>query len=374
MGEASRSGPLEGTRVIELMGIGPVPHAGMLLADMGADVLRIDRPAAPTGPRPGDIRGGIVHRGKEHLVLDITTTAGREQILERVESSDVLIEGARPGVAERLGLGPDECSRHNRALVYGRMTGWGQDGPLSGIAGHDINYLALSGILHGSGQSRTPQFTSNLLGDYGAGSMYLVVGVLAALLHARATGVGRVVDAAIVDGGAHLLTNAMWMRSAGLQSDTPGQSVLDGGAPYYQVYETQDGEFVAVGAIEPAFFAQLVSTLGLSFDPASQNDRESWPDLQNRLTRAFLAHPRGHWEKVFAGVDACVTPVLSLPEAQAHPHVQSRKSIVVGRSGELEPGYAPRFSIAGDHDALMAEDGPTAPYPAPAGEEAGGSS
>lgn len=338
-------GPLAGIRVLELGGIGPVPHAGMLLADLGADVIRVDRVGTSQTPEGAD----VTRRGKTSVTLDIKDPRGLEAILQIADRVDVLLEGNRPGVMERLGAGPEECLRRNPKLVYGRMTGWGQTGPLSAAAGHDINYISIPGALRMSGQGGAPQFPLNLLGDYAGGSMYLVAGVMAALLEATRTGEGQVIDAAIVDGTSHLLSMAMGMRNMGMQQDLPGQSVLDGGAPFYSVYRTAEDEFVSVGAIEPQFFALLVKLTGIEFDLALQHDRSQWPHLRSLLTAVFSSETRSHWEKVFTGTDGCVAPVLTLAEAVSNEHMASRGAILETDGGGIQPGIAPRFSR---HDSL----------------------
>ena len=345
MTENVPTGPLAGLRVIELAGIGPVPHAGMLLADLGAQVVRIDRPASANARPASD--HDVTRRGKQSITLDLKDPLAREAVLQMVHAFDALLEGDRPGVTERPGPGPAACAARAPRLVYGRMTGWGQEGPLSQVAGHDINYISIAGALHGSGQAGgAPQFPLNLLGDYGGGSLYLVVGVLAALQEAQRTGRGQVVDTAIVDGAAHLMGNFMWMRNAGMQSDVPQQSLLDGGAPFYRVYRTADDGYMSVGAIEPQFYAILLTLLGLdaAFDAARQHDRTAWPALGDALEATFLSQPRAHWAALFDGTDACVAPVLSVADALEHEHMRARGAIIPTPSGGVQPGVAPRFS------------------------------
>lgn len=354
MTETVSTGPLAGIRVIELAGIGPVPHAGMLLADLGAEVVRVDRPTT-VAPRLGGVKD-VTRRGKQSITLDLKDPQAREAVLQMVDTFDVILEGNRPGVTERLGLGPDDCFARNPRLIYGRMTGWGQTGPLSDVAGHDINYISIAGALRGSGQADgTPQFALNLLGDYGGGSLYLVVGVLAALQEAQRTGRGQVVDTAIVDGAAHLLGNVMGMRNVGMQSDVPQQSLLDGGAPFYRVYETSDGEYMSVGAIEPQFFQMVLSMLEVDFDPARQHDKSAWPGLGEVFAQRFRAHTRAHWAALFDGTDACVAPILSIADAQEHEHMRARGAILPMPGGGVQPGLAPRFSNHPD-----AQPGPVA--------------
>lgn len=337
------SGPLTGCRVIELAGIGPGPFAGMTLADFGAEVIRVDRPSGGTvfPRRPED---DILNRGKKSVLLDLKAPEAVEVALDLVSKADVLIEGFRPGVAERLGLGPDACFARNERLVYGRMTGWGQTGPRASQSGHDLNYIALTGALHAIGEAGgPPQIPLNLVGDFGGGGAYLVIGVLAALLEARLGGRGQVVDAAIVDGTAHLLAGTHAMFATGTWQDERGVNLLDGGAPFYRVYETKDGRHMSVGAIEPKFYAELLDKLGLPEDPATQHDRAGWPALRERIAGAFARRTLAEWTAVFEGSDACVAPVLSLAEAKDDPHLAARGT-VVEREGRLQPAPAPRFS------------------------------
>jgi alpha-methylacyl-CoA racemase len=338
-------GPLSGVRVVELAGIGPGPFAAMLLADLGAEVIRVERPANRTFPIPGM---DLVNRGKRSIAVDLKHDRGKDVVLRLIERSDVLIEGFRPGVTERLGLGPDDCLARNPALVYGRMTGWGQEGPLAGSAGHDIGYIAVAGVLHAIGRAGgPPQVPINLLGDFAGGSMYLVVGVLAALLEARTSGTGQVVDAAIVDGAAHLSTFVHAFLAAGAWRDERGVNMLDTGAPWYDVYETADGEYMAVGAIEPQFYAEFVGRLGVAVegrDLPAQHDAERWPQLRERFAAAFKSKTRAEWTEIFLPGDACVAPVLSLLEAQAHPYNTAREVFAPGADGLPQPAPAPRFS------------------------------
>ncbi|RKS69023.1 alpha-methylacyl-CoA racemase [Actinomadura pelletieri DSM 43383] len=338
------SGPLAGTRVVELAGIGPGPFAAMLLADLGADVIRVDR---ATAVRDGKATGGtdFTNRGKRSIAIDLKSDRGRDVALRLVERADVLVEGFRPGVAERLGLGPDDCLARNPALVYGRMTGWGQEGPLSRTAGHDIAYLAVTGALHAIGRADgPPQVPVNLLGDFAGGSMYLVVGVLSALLAARTSGRGQVVDAAIVDGAAHLSTFVHGLLAGGLWEDRRGVNLLDTGAPWYDVYETSDGRHMAVGALEPRFYAEFLRLLGLADeDLPAQHDRAGWPALRARFAAVFRTRTRDEWTEIFVPSDACVTPVLSLTEAADHPWNTSR-GVFPDLAGHRQPAPAPRFS------------------------------
>jgi len=344
-GIAGPAAPLDGVRVLEVGGIGPVPFAGMLLAEMGADVVRVDRPDLER-VLPGEDADDLLSRGKRTITLDLKTADGLGDLLALAERADVLLEGFRPGVAERLGFGPDLCHDRNPALVFGRMTGWGQHGPLSQRAGHDLNYIGLTGALHAIGAAGgPPQVPLNVIGDFGGGAMYLVVGVLAAMWEARTTGQARVVDAAIVDGTAHLLASVHSLMNVGAWRDERGTNLLDGGAPFYAVYETADARHVAVAAIEARFYRNLLATLGVALDPAAQNDRETWPHAREILAGAFRRRTQAEWTAVFAGVDACVSPVLSLREAERDPHLSARATL--RRSGRrVEAAPAPRFDPA----------------------------
>ena len=324
--------------MLELAGIGPGPYAGMLLADLGAEVVRIERPG-----QGGDLAGAVTMRGRRSVVLDLKNKAGVQALLGLVEAADVVIEPFRPGVAERLGIGPDACLERNPRLVYGRMTGWGQDGPWAQMAGHDIGYIAITGALHGIGRAGgPPQPPINLLGDFGGGTMFLLVGILAALVERQRSGLGQVVDAAIVDGTASLTSMVYGMLAAGFWSPERGVNMLDTGAPYYDVYETADGEWMAVGAIEPQFFAELVRLLELD-DLPKQQDRSGWPETRSRFAARFKERTRDEWAAVFDGTDACVAPVLSWTEAATHPHIAGRGTLVE-RDGVLQPAPAPRLS------------------------------
>ncbi|GAB3141390.1 alpha-methylacyl-CoA racemase [Amycolatopsis stemonae] len=330
------AGPLAGLRVVELAGIGPGPHAAMVLADLGADVTRVER--------SGSTDRDALLRGRRFVAADLKTAEGLERVQRLVEQADVLIEGYRPGVAERLGLGPDDCLARNPRLVYGRMTGWGQDGPLAQRAGHDLNYLGITGALHAIGRAgERPVPPLNLVGDFGGGSMLLLTGILAALWERERSGQGQVVDAAMVD-GVSVLLQMMWaMRGRGEWSDERGTNLLDGGAPFYDTYECADGRYVAVGAIEPQFYAQLLAGLGLEADLPDRLDRTGWPALRARFAEAFHSAPRDHWAKVFDGTDACVTPVLTFEEAREHPHLVARGTLTVV-DGVPQAAPAPRFS------------------------------
>ncbi|MFJ3579459.1 CaiB/BaiF CoA transferase family protein [Streptomyces rubiginosohelvolus] len=335
-------GPLTGVRVVELAGIGPGPFAAMLLADLGADVVRVDRPGgAGLGIDPAH---DLTNRNKRSVVLDLKSDEGPARVLDLVERADILVEGYRPGVAERLGVGPDACLARNPQLVYGRMTGWGQDGPLADRAGHDIAYIALTGTLSMIGRpDEPPTVPANLVGDYAGGSLYLVVGVLAALQHARAHGEGQVVDAAIVDGAAHLATMIHGMLAAGSWQDRRGANLLDGGCPFYGTYATSDGGHMAVGPLEGQFYAEFARLLGIADDFPDRWDLARWDELRAAVTERFLTRTRAEWTEVFAGTDACVAPVLSLGEAPHHPHLAAR-STFVEHGGRTQPAPAPRFS------------------------------
>lgn len=339
------TGPLAGLRVVEFAGIGPGPFAGMMLADHGADVVRIER-AVPAGLGalidPGfDVPG----RGRRRVALDLKVEAGRAAALALIRHADVLIEGNRPGVMERLGLGPEAVQAANPALVYARVTGWGREGPLAARAGHDLNYLALSGALWGMGEAgRPPLPPLNLVADYGGGGMLLAFGILAAVLAARASGRGTVVDAAMVDGAA--LQSALFhgLAAAGQWREERGGNLLDGSAPFYRCYVCADGGFVAVGALEPAFYAALLAGLALADDPRcrAQYDRDAWPKMAEAFAAAFASRTRDVWAELFAQTDACVTPVLTLAEAAAHPHAAARGAFPVS-GGFQQPAPAPRF-------------------------------
>jgi len=338
------SGPLAGVRVVELAGIGPAPFAAMLLADLGADVIRVDRPGEPSLPIPLPPQADLLRRGRPSVSLDLKHPDGLATALALVERADVLVEGYRPGVAERLGLGPDDCLARNPRLVYGRMTGWGQDGPLAQSAGHDIGYVAVTGALHAIGRAGgPPQVPVNLVGDFGGGALYLVVGVLAALLEARTSGRGQVVDAAIVDGTAHLSSLVLGLHAAGLWSDRRGTNLLDTGAPFYDVYETSDGGWLAVGPLEPAFYAELLRLLDLTDTAPDRLDPSRWPALRSLLADTFRTRTRDEWTALLEGTDACVAPVLSYAEAPSHPHLAARGTYVE-HHGVVQPAPAPRFS------------------------------
>ncbi|MFB6939441.1 CaiB/BaiF CoA transferase family protein [Streptomyces chartreusis] len=335
-------GPLTGVRVVELAGIGPGPFAAMLLADLGADVVRVDRPGG-TGLAI-DTEYDITNRNKRSVIIDLKSPDGPARVLDLAARADILIEGYRPGVAERLGVGPEACHARNPALVYGRMTGWGQDGPLAERAGHDIAYIAVTGTLGMIGNpDEPPAVPANLVGDYAGGSLYLVVGVLAALHHARATGAGQVVDAAIVDGTSHLSAMIHGMLAAGGWQDRRGVNLLDGGCPYYGTYETADGRYMAVGALEPQFYDEFLRLLGVEDLASARKDLSRWGELRDAVAARFKSRTRDEWTAVFEGSDACVAPVLSLREAPRHPHLAARGTFT-DQGGITQPAPAPRFS------------------------------
>jgi alpha-methylacyl-CoA racemase len=329
-------------RVVEMVGIGPGPFAAMLLADLGADVVRVHRPGGG-GLQITRPEQDLLGRGRPSVALDLKDPRGVETVLRLVEQADVLLEGFRPGVTERLGIGPDDCLARNPALVYGRMTGWGQDGPLSQTAGHDMNYIAVAGALDSLGRrpDDAPAFPMNLLGDFGGGSLYLVTGVLAALLHARATGEGQVVDAAITDGTAHLMTMAVTMQQAGIWDGRRGTNLLGGAAPFYDVFRTSDDRWMSVGPLEPQFFAAFVELMG--GDLPDQYALGDWGSMRAELERRFASRTQAAWTEVFDGTDACAHPVLPLAEAYEHPHNVARGTYVE-HHGTTQPAPAPRFS------------------------------
>lgn len=337
--------PLAGVRILEFDGLGPVTFAGMWLADMGAEVLRLTRSAAAGAPVFADVGGEVLHRGRASVEVNLKDPADLARVLDLVRAADAVIEGFRPGVMERLGLGPAELHARNPRLVYGRVTGWGQSGPLAQSVGHDLNYIALSGALHPTGEpDRPPRPPLNLVGDYGGGAMFLVAGLLAAVLEARTTGRGRVVDAAMTDGSALLTSLFHAFRARGLWTDARGANLLDGGAPFYRCYACRDGGFVAVGALEPQFYAALLAGLGIAAGEAPQFDLAGWPALHARLESVFATRDRDAWTAHFAGTDACVTPVLTLGEAPSHPHNAARGTFV--EAGVVQPAPAPRFDTS----------------------------
>ncbi len=337
-------GPLHGVKIVELAGIGPGPFAGTLLSDMGAEVVRVERvELVERATRPSGFTFDA--RGRRDIAVDLKHPDGVETVLRLVERADALIEGFRPGVTERLGLGPDACLARNPRLVYGRMTGWGQDGPLAHAAGHDINYISLAGALAHFGRvGQPPTPPLNMVGDYGGGAMFLAFGVVCAVLEARGSGEGQVVDAAMVDGAAYLMGPMWGMLGMGLMSEERGTNLLDTGSPYYDVYQTADGEWVSIGSIEPQFYAQLLELTGVQHDDLPpQSDRDGWPTLRERLTAVFEAKTRAEWTDLLEGTDVCFAPVLPMSEARSHPHVVARR-MIVEHDGMDQPVPAPRFS------------------------------
>ena len=341
------AGPLSGYRIIELAGIGPGPFAAMLLADMGADVIRVDRAGAVRGPAPDRPHADLMLRGRRNVAIDLKHPDGVATLLDLVEQADALIEGFRPGVMERLGLGPDVCLARNSKLVFGRMTGWGQDGPYGHAAGHDINYISLAGALaHIGPAGEAPVPPLNLVGDFGGGGMFLAYGVVCGLLEAQRSGAGQVIDAAMVDGAATLMTMFWSMLQMGMMDEANrGTNLLDTGAHFYNVYRCADGEYVSVGSIEPQFYAELMRLTGLEGDEefAGQMDRSRWPALKARLSEVFASKTRDEWCALMEHTDVCFAPVLRLSETAGHPHNIAR-SVIVDVDGVKQPAPAPRFS------------------------------
>ncbi len=362
-------GPLQGTRIIEISGIGPGPFCGMLLADMGAEVIRVERPG-------GGFLGGngapqdLLSRNKRCVCVNLKASDGVATVLDLVKSADAIFEGNRPGVAERLGIGPEDVWAANPRLVYGRMTGWGQEGPMAQAAGHDINYISLTGALHAMGRAgEKPAIPLNLVGDFGGGGLVLAFGMVCALLEAKASGQGQVVDAAMIDGASVLLSSLFGAQQTGWWSDERGTNMLDGGSHFYEVYETADGKYVSVGAIEPQFYAALIEGLGLAGEELpGQMDMQTWPAMKDRFAAIFATRTRDEWCARFEGKDACVAPVLSMGEAPGHPHNVARGTFVDAFDA-IHPHPAPRFSRTpsevstapskpGEHtDAILAEIG-----------------
>ncbi|MEU7926473.1 CaiB/BaiF CoA-transferase family protein [Micromonospora sp. NPDC049107] len=355
---SSRGGPLAGVRVVELASLAPAPFGCMVLADLGADVVRVDRPGGPGAGRLAAPSGGPLQRGRRLTALDLKSPTGVADLLRLVERADVLVEAYRPGVAERLGFGPDVCRDRNPRLVYARMTGWGQDGPLAARAGHDIDYIAVAGALEPLGRAgERPHAPLNLIGDFAGGGMLLAVGVLAALLERERSGLGQVVDAAMVDGSALLTSFLHGLLGTGRWAAPRGRNLLDGGAPFYDTYATADGGFVAVGALEPAFYGELLAGLGLAdADLPHQYDPRGWDELRRRLTERFAERTRDEWTAIFADRDACVAPVLAPGDAHRHPHNAARGTFVEV-DGEVQPAPAPRFD--------RTPTGPPVPAPDP---------
>jgi alpha-methylacyl-CoA racemase len=352
-------------KVVEIAGIGPGPHACMILADLGADVIRVERPGGQM------LAGGAtmtLNRGRPSVALDLKNPEAVATVLQLAKTADVVVEGMRPGVTERLGLGPDDCLKVNPTLVYGRMTGWGQHGPLAQAAGHDMNYIAITGALHMMGQTPDrPQFPSNLVGDFGGGSTYLVIGILAALLESKVSGQGQVVDAAIVDGTAHLNAMTAAFAASGGYKEERGANLLDGGVPYYDIYETSDGRHMSVGALEPQFFDALVTLLGVKETCPGQGDMDRYDEMRAVFTETFKQRTQAEWVELFEGTDACVAGIVPFSQAVHHPHLTARGTFV-DHAGQVQPAPAPRFSrteatlglppsaTAGEHtrDALTA--------------------
>jgi len=335
-------GPLTGIKIIELAGIGPGPFCGMMLSDMGAEVIRVDR----LGSRA---RGqDVLNRGRKSIAVDLKSDAGREVVLKLCESADAIFEGFRPGVTERLGLGPDDCRARNKRLVYGRMTGWGQDGPMAQAAGHDINYIALTGALHAIGpKGGKPVPPLNLVGDFGGGGMLLAFGLVCALLEAGRSGEGQVVDAAMVDGAAALMAMFFTMKAGGMFQESRASNMLDGGAHFYGTYETKDAKHIALGSIEPQFYALLIEKAGLDAeDFSAQMDQSRWPEYQEKLTHVFKTKTRDEWTAIMEGSDVCFAPVLALSEVAEHPHNKARGTFQE-LDGLTQPAPAPRFSRTG---------------------------
>lgn len=335
------AGPLAGYRILEIAGIGPGPFGAMMLADMGAEVIRVERPGAGMWPNPSmDLLG----RGRRSIAMDLKHADGVATLLHLIESSDALLEGFRPGVMERLGLGPDVCLERNPRLVYGRMTGWGQTGPLANAAGHDINYIALAGALHPIGRrGQPPTIPLNLVGDFGGGGLILAYGVVCALLERHASGKGQVVDAAMVDGAAALMTIFHATQQLGFHSDERGTNMLDSGAHYYDAYETKDGKWISVGSFEPQFYALLLEKLGLDASEFPQNDQAKWAELKERISALFLERTRDEWCALLEGTDVCFAPVLTIAESREHPHNKARGTFVE-INGVGQPRPCPRFS------------------------------
>lgn len=338
-------GPLAGNRIIEIAGIGPGPFAGMLLADMGADVIRVERPGGTMFSASQNVKLDVLNRNKRCISVNLKAADGVDTVLRLVERANALLEGNRPGVMERLGLGPDLCLQRNPALVYGRMTGWGQEGPMAQAAGHDLNYIALAGALHGIGRrGEKPAIPLNLVGDFGGGGLYLAFGMVCAMLEAKMSGEGQVVDAAMIDGATALMASTFAAQQAGFWSEERGTNLLDSGAHFYEVYETKDGKYISLGSIEPQFYAALLEKLG---DDAqhfeNQFDMENWPAMKEKMAQVIKRKTRDEWDDIMAGTDVCYAPVLAMSEARHHPHHQARGTFL--DDGEVwQPAPGPRFS------------------------------
>ena len=338
------AGALAGIRVVEFEGIGPAPYCGMLLADMGAEIVRIARPSAERGPLLARTGQDPIDRGRQIVTLDLKTEAGRDQAMDLLALADACIEGLRPGVMERLGLGPGEALARNPKLVYGRITGWGQEGPWARTAGHDLTYIALSGALAAMGEpGRPPMPPLNLVGDYGGGGLFAAFGIVSALLHAQRTGQGQVVDAAMLDGTASQMTMIYGLLANGRWSTTRGENLLDGAAPFYRCYECSDGKYLAVACIEPQFFACFMEGIGQDPNAWDQADKSLWPALAEDIAKVLSRQPRDHWAELFDGTDACVAPVLDMNEAPAHPSNRARASFT---GDPVRPAPGPRLSAS----------------------------
>lgn len=336
------SGPLTGYRIVEFEGIGPAPYCGLLLSDLGADVVRIARPDVDRGPLIADIGRDVIDRGRSLIELDLKSGEGAAHALRLVDRADAVVEGLRPGVMERLGLGPEVCLERNPSLVFCRITGWGQTGPMAHQAGHDLNYIALSGALAAMGEPGCPPVPPlNLVGDYGGGGLYAAFGILAALLHAQKTGQGQIVDSAMVDGAASQMAMIYGLFGSGHWSLDRGQNLLDGSAPFYRCYTCSDGRYIAIGSIEPAFFAKMMTGLGLQPEAWNQADKATWPAMTEAIASSVRCFPRDHWAEVFEGTDACVSPVLTMGEAAEHPHNHARNTFA---ADPVQPSPGPRFS------------------------------
>jgi alpha-methylacyl-CoA racemase len=342
-GRPGVSGPLKGFRVLELGGMGPAPYAGMLCADYGADVIRVDRPARYAGIGI-TAEFDLLNRGKRSIVLDLKHSSAAELVAEMVRRCDVVLEGFRPGVLERLGMGPDQLLSANPALVIGRMTGWGQTGPYASMAGHDLGYIAVSGVLHGIGQADgPPQIPMNIVGDFAGGGTFLALGVLAALLERGSTGRGQIIDASILDGTLHLLSGIYSELNADNWVDARGSNALDGGAPFYAIYQTLDNRYLTVAAIESKFFEIFLCVADVDYDAGAQHDRSRWSELRDKIAGRISTRTLDDWVQLFTGTDGCVAPVVSLRESASHPQVKSRGS-VQATAGRIEPTPTPRFS------------------------------
>ena len=343
--EIAVAGPLSGIKIVELAGIGPGPFSGMVLSDLGADVVRVDRAGSVNADNFGRVNVEAIHRGRRSVGVDLKHPDGVEAVLQLIENADALIEGFRPGVTERLGLGPDVCLARNPKLVYGRMTGWGQDGPMAQAAGHDINYIALSGVLAHFGRAgEKPTPPINLVGDFGGGGLLMALGIVSGVLEARSSGQGQVIDVAMVDGAATLMAMMWGFKAMGIWSEERGTNLLDTGAPYYDTYETSDGKFVSIGALEPQFYAELIAKLGLTdAGLPAQGDRDGYDVWRSKFTETFLSKTRDEWDAIFKGSDACYAPILTMSEALDEDHMKARNTFVV-RDGIPQPAPSPRFS------------------------------